>query len=153
MQLMNDVMCPFIDSFIIVYLDGILIFNKSWQEHILKVTQVLETLKKNQLIANMKKCEFGKESLIYLRHMIGGGEIRVDPNKIVATNQWPIPIVLTQKFHGRNSILDQVHRKISAITTPLHTMTTKGKNFHWGKPQYQAFEDLITCPIYNGHLN
>jgi hypothetical protein len=82
--LMNDLLFPFIDSFVIVYLYDILIFNNTWKEHLSHVTQVLETLKKNQLISNLQKCEFGKTSLIYLRHMIGGVDLRVAPNNIVA---------------------------------------------------------------------
>jgi hypothetical protein len=84
MRLMNDVLCPFIDSFVIVYLDDILIFSNTWQEHLSRVTHVLETLKKIQLIANLQKCEFGKTSLIYLGHMIGGGEMRVYIEKIAS---------------------------------------------------------------------
>jgi hypothetical protein len=61
MRLMNDVLHHFINSFVIVYLDGILIFNNSWHEHISHVTQVLKILKKNQQITNLKKCEFGKD--------------------------------------------------------------------------------------------
>lgn len=72
MRLMNDVLCPFIDWFVVVYLDDILIFNNMWQVHLSHVTQVLETSKRNQLIVDLKKYEFGKESLIYLGHMIGG---------------------------------------------------------------------------------
>jgi hypothetical protein len=74
MRLMNDVPCPFIEYFVIVYLDDILIFSNNWQEHLSNVTQVLETLKKTQLISNLQKCGFGKTSLIYLGHMIGGGD-------------------------------------------------------------------------------
>jgi hypothetical protein len=56
MRLMNDVLCPFINSFLIVYLDNVLIFNDTSQEHLTHVIQVVETLKKNPLIRNMKKC-------------------------------------------------------------------------------------------------
>jgi hypothetical protein len=79
MRLMNDVLHPFIDSFVIVYLDDILIFSNTWKENFSHVMRVLETLRKNQLIANLQKCEFGKTSLIYLGHMVGGGELRVEP--------------------------------------------------------------------------
>lgn len=81
-DIMSDVLHPFIDSFVIVYLDDIVIFSNMWQEHLTHVTQVLETLRKNQVIANLQKCEFDNTSLKYIGHMIGAGELRVDPEKI-----------------------------------------------------------------------
>jgi hypothetical protein len=144
MRLMNDVLCPFIDSFVIVYLDDILIFSNTWQEHFSHVMQVLETLKKNQLISNLQKCEFGKMSLIYLGHMIGGGELRVDPEKIAAITQWPIPTSVTEvrSFMGATQYLRKFIINFSTTTTPLHALTTNGKSFHWGKQQQRAFEYL-----------
>jgi len=93
---MDNVLHPFINSFVIVYLDDPPIFNNSWQEHVSHVTQILETLRKNQMIATLKKCEFGKESLMYLRHMIIGGEMRVDLDKTATVNQWIICTILTE---------------------------------------------------------
>ncbi len=58
MRLMNDVLCPFIDSFVIVYLDDILVYSATWEEHVAHLTQVLETLKKHQLLGNIKKGDF-----------------------------------------------------------------------------------------------
>jgi len=58
MRLMNDVLHPFTYSFVIFYLDDILVYSATWEEHISHLTQVLETLKKHQLLANLKKCEF-----------------------------------------------------------------------------------------------
>jgi len=60
MCLINDVLYPFIDSFVIVYLDDIPIFSSTWEEHVGHLKQVLETLRKHQLLANIKKCEFSK---------------------------------------------------------------------------------------------
>jgi hypothetical protein len=144
MRLMNDVLHPFIDSFVIVYLDDILIFSNTWKEHLSHVTQVLETLKKTQLISNLQKCEFGKTSLIYLGHMIGGGELRVDPEKIAAITQWPIPTNVTEvrSFMGATQYLRKFIVNFSTVATPLHAITAKGKRFHWGKTQQRAFEDL-----------
>eukprot|EP00253_Pinus_taeda_P001770 PITA_01770 len=66
MRLMNDVQCPFIDSFIIVYLDDIMVYCATWEYHISHLAQVLETLKNHQLLPNLKKCEFTQQSLVYL---------------------------------------------------------------------------------------
>jgi hypothetical protein len=66
MQVMNDVFRSFINDFVIVYLDDILIFSKSWEDHVKHVRKVLDVLKKAKLCLKMSKCEFGKTSLVYL---------------------------------------------------------------------------------------
>jgi len=84
MILMNSILCPFIGSFFIVYLDDILVCNATWEEHISHLTQVLETLKKHQLLENLKKREFTEQYLVYLGYVIGGGELKIDLAKMEA---------------------------------------------------------------------
>jgi hypothetical protein len=133
--LMNDLLFPFIDSFVIVYLYDILIFSNTWQEHFSHVTQVLQTLRTNQLIANLHKCDFRKTSLIYLGHMIGGGELRLYLENIVVITQWPIPTNVTKvrSFMGEARYLRKFIVNFSTVVVPLHVVTTKGKSIHWGK--------------------
>lgn len=82
MQLMNEVLRPFIEDFVIVYLDDILIYNKTWEDHIYHLKKVLGVLNENQIQLNGKKCELGKQSLVYLGFVVGAGELKVDPSKI-----------------------------------------------------------------------
>jgi hypothetical protein len=72
MRVMNDVFRPFLDDFVIVYLDYILIFSGTWDEHVRHVKQVLGTLQREKLYVNFSKCEFGKTALVYLSHIVGG---------------------------------------------------------------------------------
>ena len=72
MRVMNDVFRPFLDDFLIVYLDDILVFRKTWEAHVGHVKQVSDTLKKDKLYVKLSKCEFGKTSLVYLGHIVGG---------------------------------------------------------------------------------
>lgn len=65
MRVMNHVLIPFLDEFVIVYLHYILIFNKSKDEHVIHVKKVLDVLREEQLFLKMSKCEFGKTSLVY----------------------------------------------------------------------------------------
>lgn len=82
MILMNDMLCPLIDSFGIVYLDDILIFSNTWKHKLSHVMELLYTLKKYQLNTKLKEChEFEEDSLVYLRHMIGASEMRVGLDK------------------------------------------------------------------------
>jgi hypothetical protein len=82
MHVMNEVFRPFLDDFVIVYLDDILIFSRTWNEHVRHVKQVLDTLQREKLYVKMSKCEFGKTALIYLGHIVGGGQLKIDPSKI-----------------------------------------------------------------------
>ena len=82
MRVMNDVFSPFIDDFAIVYLDDILIFNQTWEEHVKHVKHVLDVLVREQLYLKMSKCEFGKKSLVYLGYIVGCGELKIDPSKV-----------------------------------------------------------------------
>ena len=75
MRVMNDVFQPFLDDFVIVYLDDILVFSKTWEAHVGHVNIVLDTLKKEKLYVKLSKCEFGKTSLVYLGHIVGGGNL------------------------------------------------------------------------------
>lgn len=82
MRVMNDVLRPFLDYFSIVYLDDILIFRNSRDEHAMHVNKVLDVLGKEQFFLKMSKCEFGKTSLVYLGHIVGGGELKIDYSKV-----------------------------------------------------------------------
>jgi hypothetical protein len=96
MRLINDFLCPYIDSFVIVYLDDISIYSATWEEHISHLMQVLETLKKHKLLANLKKCEFSQHYLVYLGYVIGGGELKIDPSNMYSITKWPFPTTITE---------------------------------------------------------
>lgn len=95
MRVMNDVLRPFLDEFFIVYLDHILIFSKSRDEHVMHVNKVLDVLRKEQLFLKMSKCEFGKTSLVYLGHIVRGGGLKIDPSKVEVILNWPKPNTVT----------------------------------------------------------
>jgi hypothetical protein len=82
MRVMNDVFRPFLDNIAIVYLDNILIFSGTWDEHVRHVKQVLDTLQRENLYLELCKCESGKTTLVYLGHIVGGGKLKIDPSKI-----------------------------------------------------------------------
>jgi hypothetical protein len=88
---MNDIFRPLIDDFVIVYLDGILVFIETWNEHVMHVKRVLDVLKKEKLYVKLSKCDFGKTSLVYLGHIVGGGQLKIDPSKVEVIINWPKP--------------------------------------------------------------
>jgi len=100
--LMNNIFGPQLDQFVLVYIDDILIYSKSEEEHLNHLQQALETLQKHQLYARMDKCEFFKQSVEYLGHIISDQGIAVDPHKVKAIQDWPYPQNITelQQFLG-----------------------------------------------------
>ena len=81
----------YIDKFVIVYLDDILIFSSNWKEHNKHVKQVLEVLQSENMYLKMCKCELGKTSLVYLGYIVGGGQLKIDPTKVEVIVKWPRP--------------------------------------------------------------
>ena len=81
---MNEVLKKFLGKFVIVYLDDILIFSKTLEEHLLHIHSVLERLREEKLLTNMKKCIFAKRELVYLGFIISPEGLKMDPKKVKA---------------------------------------------------------------------
>eukprot|EP00253_Pinus_taeda_P031122 PITA_31122 len=132
------------DSFVIVYLDDILVYSATWEEHISHLMQVLETLKKHQLLANLKKCEFVQQSLVYLGYVISGGELKIYASKMEVVMKWLMPTNVYEVMHFivATQYLRKFIASFSAIAASLHAITTSGKSFQWGKGKHKAFKEL-----------
>jgi hypothetical protein len=88
---MNDTLRPFLDKFVIVYLDDILIFSPDETTHMQHLDQVLGALKRDGYYAGLSKCAFGLREVDFLGHVISGDGIKPDPGKIQAVKDWPTP--------------------------------------------------------------
>nr|GEW13833.1 putative reverse transcriptase domain-containing protein [Tanacetum cinerariifolium] len=82
---------PYLDNFVILFIDDILIYSKTWEEHELHLGLVLELLKKEKLYAKFSKCEFWLQEVQFLGYVINGDRIHVDPSKIEAVKNWEAP--------------------------------------------------------------
>ncbi|MCH94789.1 transposon Tf2-1 polyprotein, partial [Trifolium medium] len=89
-NLMNDVFRHLLRR-VLVFFDDILIYSRGWDSHMRRLEDVLHLLAKHQLVANQKKCSFGRKSIDYLGHLISAAGVAVDPSKISSVVQWPIP--------------------------------------------------------------
>jgi hypothetical protein len=101
-SLMNAVLRPYLDTFVLVYLDDVLIYSKTQEEHKRHLALVLQALREHKLYAKLSKCEFGKRQLNFLGHVIGDNGISMDPSKVEAITSWPKPRTVTelQSFLG-----------------------------------------------------
>ena len=89
--LMNSIFKPFLRKFVLVFFDDILIYKKSWKDHVQHVDMVLKLLEEKQLYAKISKCFFGVQEVEYLGHIVSHEGVKVDPTKIKAIMEWKIP--------------------------------------------------------------
>jgi hypothetical protein len=141
MRVMNDVLRYFLDDCVIFYLDDIFIIRKSREEHVMHVKQVLDVLKKEKKILKMSKCEFGKTSLIYLGHIVGGGELKIDPSKIKVILDWPKPnnVIEVRIFLGASQYWRTFIVNFSSIAAPLHACDKHQASFPMGRQETKIF--------------
>jgi hypothetical protein len=88
---MNEVLRPFIRKFVLVFFDNILVFSRSWSEHLQHVKQVFQALRNHKLALKRSKCSFGAEIVAYLGHIISANGVAMDPTKVEAVEAWPSP--------------------------------------------------------------
>jgi len=134
MRLMNEVLKEFLGKFVIVYLDDILIFSKTLEEHLVHIRNVLDKLREEKLLINLKKCSFVKKELVYLGFVISGEGLKMDPEKVKAILEWPTPRSATEvrSFHGLASFYRKFIKGFSSICGPLtETMRGDRKEFKW----------------------
>ena len=94
--LMNKIFAAFLRKFILVFFVDILIYSKSYVEHLQHLQIVLETLRANKLYAKKSKCVFATPQVAYLGYTISGQGVSTDPEKIAAVQSWPQPKTITQ---------------------------------------------------------
>ena len=95
-SVMNEVLGDVIGKFVLVYLDGVVIFSKNAKEHILHLRIVLGLLRKHKLFAKLPKCSFMQSELKFLGHIVGAQALQVDPKKVAIVKEWPVPNDVTQ---------------------------------------------------------
>eukprot|EP00873_Tetraselmis_striata_P008895 jgi/Tetstr1/429159/TSEL_019112.t1 len=89
--MMNRVLSPYLGKFCVVYLDDVLIYSKTAEEHLEHIRLVLRELQRHHLHIKLSKCSFGSTSVEFLGHIVEAGQIKMDPRKVEAVQQWPVP--------------------------------------------------------------
>jgi transposase InsO family protein len=152
-NLMNDVLRDFLDDFAVVYLDDILIFSRSLDEHKRHVRRVLERLRANGLFAKPEKCVFHQSEVEYLGFLVSPAGIQMDPKKTSAILDWPEPASVrdVQIFIGFANFYRRFIRGFSTIAAPLTRLLQKDRTFVFDDLARQAFQQLkhafTTAPV------
>jgi hypothetical protein len=151
-SLMNHVLHPFLRHFVLVFFDDILIYSKTWTTHLAHVDRVLHLLSQHQIFLEQSKCAFGTLEVEYLGHLVGKADIRVDPKKIEAMQDWPHPKT-HKSLHGFLGLIGYYRKfvkKYGKIVTPLIALL-KNNSFTWTPTTAKAFQTLkmamCTTPV------
>ncbi|KAL0554431.1 hypothetical protein IC582_008352 [Cucumis melo] len=153
MDLMNRVFREFLDTFVIVFIDDILIYSKTEAEHEEHLRMVLQTLRDNKLYAKFSKCEFWLKQVSFLGHVVSKAGVSVDPAKIEAVTGWTRPSTISEvrSFLGLAGYYRRFVENFSRIATPLTQLSRKGAPFVWSKACEDSFQNLkqklVTAPV------
>ncbi|XP_010525370.1 PREDICTED: uncharacterized protein LOC104803186 [Tarenaya hassleriana] len=128
MRFMNHILRAFIGKFVVVYFDDILVYSRTEEDLAIHLEQVLTALRKESLYANLKKCSFYTNEIVFLGFVVSSSGLRVDEEKIKAITEWPTPTTIGQDF--------------SSIAASLTAEIKKDVPFEWGNAQEQAFAAL-----------
>jgi len=142
--LVNDVLRDFLNVFVFVYIDDILIYSKDLTEHKKHVRLVLQRLLENKLFVKAEKCEFHQPSVTFLGFVLEGGQVKPSEDKIKAVLEWPVPEnrKQLQRFLGFANFYRRFIRNYSQTALPLTSLTSVKKTFQWSPEAQTAFDKL-----------
>lgn len=144
MRLMHDVLRPLLGKCVAVFLDDILIYSETEEQHEEDLRQVLRLLRENRLFAKKSKCEIGAQEVEYLGYMVSSKGIRPMNDKLEAIHNWPLPKTVTeiQSFLGLANYYRRFIRDFAKIAKPLTELTHKDRTFEMSEEAINAFETL-----------
>ena len=144
MDLMNRVFRPYLNQFVVVFIDDILVNSKDEQEHEQHLKIVLQTLRDKKLYAKLSKCDFWLKEISFLGHIVSSEGIRVDPVKIEAVVNWKPPRSVTEvrSFLSLAGYYRRFVKGFSVIASPLTKLLRKGVMFEWSDKCQNSFEQL-----------
>jgi hypothetical protein len=153
MNLMNKVFMDELDKFVVVFIDDILIYSKSMQEHEQHLRVVLEKLRAHKLYAKFSKCEFWLERVAFLGHILTAEGVAVDPEKVEAVSNWQRPTNVSEirSFLGLAGYYRRFIEGFSKIARPMTELLKKEKKFAWTENCERSFQELkqrlTTAPV------
>jgi hypothetical protein len=141
MCLMNGVFRDYLDKFVIVFLDNILVYSKLEEEHEQHLRMVLQVLREHQLYAKLSECSFYQKKIHYLGHIISEEGIIVDPEKVEAIREWSTPrnVVEVKSFMGLVGYYRRFIVGFSKIAHPITSLQRKEKKFQWTEECEKSF--------------
>lgn len=143
-RLMHDMFQPYLDEFVVVYLDDILVFSKDKTKHLEHLRIVFELLRENQYFAKMVKCAFMVFQTDFLGHVVSGQGIKIHPEKSEAIAEWPVPTSSgdVSMFLGLSGYCRRFIEKFAHMAAPLFDLTADNAPWKWGEVEQASFDAL-----------
>ena len=140
-----------LEDFCSVYIDDVIVFSSSIEEHLDHLQQIFARLRRVGLKLQPKKCIFGSQEVLYLGHLVSAKGIYPNPAKTKAVKEFPIPtnVKAVRRFLGLASYYRRFVPNFAKVASPLHALTRQDVPFQWTAQCQQAFErlkDLLTSP-------
>ena len=150
MHLMHSIFREHLDSFIIIFLDDILVYSGDMETHVTHVRQTLAILREHQLYAKVSKCSFFQHRVEYLGHIVSSEGLSPDPAKVAAVADWKVPTSVTEvrSFLGLAGYYRRFIPQFAKIAAPLTNLTRKNTPFTWSLREGEAFEQLKTVLLH-----
>ena len=144
MDIMNKIFQPYLDQFVIVFIDDILIYPGSKEDHEKHLRVVLQNMRENQLYAKFSKCQFWLDNVAFLGHVISAEGVSIDPQKIEAIVNWkpPTNVIEIPIFLGLAGYYRKFVEGFSKLAAPLTKLTRKEEKFVWSEACQQSFDEL-----------
>ena len=144
MDLMHRVFHPYLDRFVVVFVDDILIYFETEEDHEDHLRVILQTLRDHQLYAKFSKCEFYLTEVRFLRHVVSASSVSVDPEKVEAVMSWERPksVFEIHSFLGLDGYYRRFIEDFSRLATPMTKLIRKEVKFEWNDSCERAFQEL-----------
>lgn len=146
-SVMNSIFHPFLRRFVVVYLDDILIYSKTAEEHQLHVRQVLEVLRREKFFVCQAKSSFANPETKFLGHIVSADGIRPDPKKVACVQEWPVlkSVHDVRSFLGLVNYFRKFIKDFATLAAPLTDLTRAKHQWEWTDKCQQAFLALKHC--------
>jgi hypothetical protein len=144
MSLVNGVFHKYLENFVQVFIDEILIYSRTMEEHDEHLRLVLQCLREHKLYGKLSKCSFYQSKIHYLGHVISSEGIVVDPAKVKAIMEWPMPTNVPEvcSFMGLAGYYRRFLKGFSKIENLITELQKKNKKFVWTEKCVEAFQRL-----------
>jgi hypothetical protein len=144
MDLMNQVFHEYLDSFVVVFIDDILVYSANHVEHEEHLKTVMEKLREKKLFAKLKKCEFWLEEVSFLGHVVNKNGLAVDPARVKVVVEWERPTSVREirSFLGLAGYYRRFIEGFSSLSGPLTALTNKNAPYVWSDECEASFQEL-----------
>ena len=151
-RLMDEVFHDYLDKFLIVYLDDLVVYSKNLDDHLHQLELIFIRLREHKLYAKLEKCNFMQKQIKFLGHLVLADGIRVHPEKVKSIVDWQTPTSVkdVRSFLGISGYYRNFIQNYSKVASPLTELLKDEQRFKWGEEQQSAFKflkQLTSAPI------